>query len=108
MQVKTACTGAPTSANYTVSPISGITIDGANVLVTGNDSGACGNGHILDTGAARRPMTLLWNEDANVIVPQFEGGSFTLSNITQAAPQTFASGDNIVFTVRLPITEWNG
>lgn len=111
--IKVAVSGAPTSAALVLTLPTGRTINTAALPnTTADQSNLLPNSEvgILDSGtveivggvqyASSTTVAVLYTNDA--------AAGVELEAVTQAAPMTFASGDSITISFRVPIAEWAG
>jgi hypothetical protein len=112
VRIKTALTGAPTTANYAVRLPVGLTIDTSKLI-----NAAQPETDTLGTAIIKAAGT---NYFGNVVYDSVEGtanalsvqalaasGSYTnTAQVTQAVPGTFANGDWVLIRASVPITGW--
>lgn len=103
--------GAPTSANLTVNLPSGYVIDTTKVLETASNIVEFGDGVIFDSGTGQASLSAKYSSSTALAITYLDvtsvGASNTFSNVTQAAPMTFANGDYVFVHVRVPIAGWS-
>jgi hypothetical protein len=106
--------GAPTSATLTLNIPGGRTVDTTKLARTAgqNERAYIGAGYDGDTGTANRPTFQLWYDFTNNNITVNYLSALTASapvgaSVTQAAPQTWASGDWMSLTFELPISGWS-
>lgn len=99
--------GAPDTANLEVNPPDGVTVDEAKLLTSGNRP-VVGYGMVVDNGTANRGnVVCTWDYTANqVFIYVCTTQPNTVTQITQAVPQTFATGDSVLVRFTLPVTGW--
>lgn len=106
--------GAPTSATLTLNIPGGRTVDATKLARTAgqNERAYIGAGYDGDTGTANRPTFQLWYDFTSNHITVNYLSAITASapvgaSVTQAAPQTWASGDWMSLTFELPISGWS-
>lgn len=111
VQIKIATTGAPTSANLTVNLPSGLVMDTTKLLVNSLDEKLPGSaGNIFDNGTTFFDVDAYYFSTTAVLVKAADASSTyvrTISTVTQAVPMTWASGDNLSLSFRVPIVGWS-
>lgn len=102
--IKVATSGAPTSANLTVNlPI---TIDTAKMTTT-DFSAPLGQLLANDSGTTGYNGWVTYSSSTAVGCKIFVSGTETaFSNVTQAAPFTFGSGDSLTLKFDVPVSGW--
>jgi len=112
IQYKLALSGAPTSANLTVNLPTGLTIDSSKMADTTGGVNPVGQVVIYDASAAAsanvKHGAALYSTTSVIAVNTYSPTNDDYSSVTQASPVTFASGDIINISVRVPIAEWAG
>lgn len=107
LQVNLALGGAPTSATLTVNMPTGYTIDTTRLANSTANAGFIGMGR----GKCAGTFGGFWvgyNSTTSVDVRYTSSGTTgAVGAVTQAAPATFASGDNIDLWFKAPITGWS-
>tara|TARA_R110000803_G_C11989469_1_gene321884 strand:+ start:35472 stop:39056 length:3585 start_codon:yes stop_codon:yes gene_type:complete len=112
-EVYVSLTGAPTSADLKVELPLGYQVDeSAMVGDSGNTRRIDGGVWILDNGVINYVgiPTYKLGDSTTTITLQTQNASGTYlswSAITQIAPQTFATGDRVLVTFRVPIAGWS-
>jgi hypothetical protein len=107
-EILVSVSGAPTSASLEVDLPSGFVIDTAKLSSSDNtNSNALPSSlsTVKDFGTANYPSSQVVYVDTNTVRPTYDNGSIA-SNITQAAPITFASGDFVRLSFKVPIVGW--
>jgi hypothetical protein len=97
--------GAPNSTQFFFNLPSGLTID--TTSLSGSDNESLGFAWLNDSGTAANRVFAVVRPDSSSdqLVRLVASGS---SNVTQAVPFTFASGDEIDLFFSVPIAEWSG
>ena len=103
----TVAGGAPGSGNLTVTLPSGYSIDTAKILGTVQYSVAMGTGQIIDSGSGAHVIQPSYNNATSVGLLYQSALSGGQSVVTPTAPITFASGDTVEVTFRVPIVGWS-
>lgn len=109
IDIKVACSGAPTSAALTVDLPSGLTIDTAKLVDAVAGQTMIGMAEIIDAGVAFYMGAVLYSDTDTMAVRYMDdaAAAVTINGLTQAAPITFGNGDYVLIKVRgLPITGW--
>lgn len=108
-EMRLLLSGAPTSATLTVNIPNSLTIDTTRLPDQTNNQSILGNVTILDSGTAKFTGIALYNNATSLVIryQKDNGTAVTHSNVTQAAPMTFTSSDEIHISFRLPITGWS-
>lgn len=114
MQVRTrlALAGAPTSATLTVAYVpSGFTIDTAK-LTSSSSAGSVPMGYavVVSAGSVYTANAYYYSstEVRLATLSNGSGSAHVLTNVTQASPGTFASGDSVeIFFPSIPIQGWS-
>lgn len=112
MEVKTlvSISGTPTSASLTVNLPTGYTIDTAKLVSTNSnavhDGSSCS---ILDNGSASYSCHVFYSSTSAVaiVINNVSSTYPSIADVTQAVPMTFASGDFVRLSYRVPITGWS-
>ena len=110
-RVKAICTGTPAGATFTASIPSGLTIDTAKLVSTGQTAnmGIC---YILDSGTVQLPAFLRYSSTSVVSAAYWDDAAVGVqdtSSVTEAAPFVFGINDVVDLTILLtPITNWEG
>jgi hypothetical protein len=108
--IKVSLTGAPTATSLIITMPAGRTIDTA---LLANSVFTAGNGlpgqkvTIIDTGTATYDG-MAGLVSATTIQITYLDASAIYQGVTQAAPMTFANGDSITISFRVPIVEFSG
>lgn len=97
--------GAPTAATLTIGLPSGLTIDTAKLPSTSTNSGAFGAARIYDSGTAQYAGTVMYQNTTTVTVSYQGTGS--LGWVTNTAPMSFTTGDEVDVEFMVPITGWS-
>lgn len=110
-QIKIDVTGTPTTASLTIDLPTGRTIDTSKLpgTATGN-SLPYSNGTIRDSGAGTYVANISYS-DTNTVAIFYEddaAAGVAVSAVTQAAPVTFANGDDLFLFFKVPISELAG
>lgn len=102
-QVKVATSGAPTSANLTITLAE--TIDTAKLVNTAGAEMRIGDGTVADSAAAYYPVGVYYASSTTVSVyAQNASGTYlTLGAVTQAVPITFGASDSVSIMFKVPI-----
>lgn len=103
--VKIAVAGAPTSATLTVNLPSGYTIDTA-AGDADTDNYVLGNVSILDSGTNTFPGRVRYSSTSALEIDYITSAD-VFAAVTQAAPMTFASGDEVHLEFEVPISGWS-
>lgn len=105
-QVNIALAGAPTSAALTVNLPTGYSIDTNRLTNSTTGANRLGIGGGKSAGGF---VTFLvgYNSTSSVELRYQSSITATASTVTQAAPATFASGDNVAFWFKVPIAGWS-
>lgn len=107
LQVNVSVGGAPTSATLDINMPSGYTID-TNKLATAAANGGSVVGQIaIQDANAVDWVGFVRVQDASTLRCLYVDGSSNQQLITQAAPMTWASGDNLGLWARVPISGWS-
>lgn len=108
-QVKVQVSGAPTSATLSVNLPSGHVID-TNKLLIGTENEQLGIATIFDNGTAFYTGIVEIGTTSSTVKVRYSSVSGSLialnSDVTQAAPMTWASGDYVHMIFRVPIVGW--
>lgn len=107
VHAQVAVTGAPTSATLTINLPSGLSID-TSKLPSDLTRHALGIGMIIDAGTNTFHSMVRYNSTTSVQVNSY-GASGTYSDeqpVTQAVPMTFANGDLVTVSWKVPISGW--
>jgi len=111
LDVLLVLSAAPTTATLTINIPSGFVIDTALTLSTSAASAIPGKSVILDSGNVNQHSTVGYNSTTVIqpfVLSNDAGTRVGLANITQAAPITFASGDEIGLAgVRVALVGWS-
>lgn len=104
-----ALSGAPTSASLTITLMTGVVIDTANMTAS-----AAGVTPFLsrvtcfDAAPESYDGAVYYNSTTTLAIKKDDGDG-TISAVTQAAPFTFATGDSVQWSVRdIPVVGWRG
>jgi hypothetical protein len=107
LQVKVALSGAPTSATLTINMPTSISIDTAKLIGSTQFVPYLGNGIAYDVSALTTyPAGLAYSSSTVVSSTTTTAATSNFVGITQAAPFTFATGDEINFLFTVPVTNW--
>jgi hypothetical protein len=110
IHVNIALAGAPNSASLTINMPSGLTIDTTKILDTGGNDEPVGDAHLVDGGNQYIGRTG-YSSTSSVFVtydnPDDANNRTLSSNVTQAAPFTFGSGDSVSADFIVPISGWS-
>lgn len=107
IEVNVAITGTPTTASLRVSIPSGLTIDTGKLSSMAGTESMMGMCYIQDAGVQKYPPAKLEYFNTTTMALYYNPTATTEAAITQAAPFTFANGDNIKLTsFAIPITGW--
>lgn len=106
VQSKLALAGAPTSAALTINIPSGFTIDTAKLASSTQNLAKVGIGGGKSAGTGIQ-VIVAYNTTTSVDVRYQSAVTATSTAVTQAAPATFASGDEINVTYHVPIVGWS-
>lgn len=102
--VRLTLSGAPTSATLTINLPSGLSIDTTDIASTSYDN-------VLGVGGANRggsgTTVFPYYNSSTAVVIAYDTGSGTYGAVTQAAPTTWANGDFIHVTFKVPIAGWS-
>lgn len=113
-EVKIATSGAPTSAELSLTLPTGRTIDTTKLAdTTSGSSNPIPNstGRIYDYGTAIYLAGVVYVNTTTVAIQYCDdaaGGVVTNNPVSQAAPMTFANNDTVTVSFRVPIAEWAG
>ena len=106
-RIKIVLTGAPTSTSLTINLPR--TIDTTKLNSTpGSTNQNVGVGMVLDSGTNNHPLGV-WVTTSTSVSPSVFNTSSTYGSgafVTQAVPITFASGDEVYITFKVPIVGW--
>lgn len=106
VQVKIALTGAPTAAALAVDIPSGFTIDTAKIVDTTGFNVPFGMGAGLLSGAGKN-YQVLYSDNNTVAVVYQSALTATQTQVTNAAPASYANGDVITLNFSVPISGWS-
>lgn len=108
LDVQTILSGAPDSANYRINIPGSLSVNEAKMQIeSGGNGKLIGHCYVLDSGTGRRIAFPSYEDSNDVVELQYADTGFLLSTVTNTTPQTFASGDKILWTAKLPIDGWN-
>lgn len=113
-QVRIVLSGAPNAAALSVNLPSGLTVDTAKILITSSLQ-PLGRGKLQDAGTdIFEDIWICYGSTGAVmvsygLVAATSGTEAQLNSrqVSDTAPVTFASGDNITFTYSVPISGWS-
>lgn len=97
-------TGTPTSASLTITLPH--TIDTTKMEADVNNNGTLGIGSMHDSGTSFRALRVGYSSTTAVSVFYDNAANSFMSAVTQAAPVSFASGDQIDLFFKVPILGW--
>jgi hypothetical protein len=112
IQIKTALTGAPTTASYAVRIPAGLQFDTANMANASQlETFPWGQAIIKAAGTNYYGFVMYDSVEGTknaltVYVPNVAATYPTYAQVTQAVPGTFANGDWVLINATLPITGW--
>lgn len=111
INVKIVTAGAPTSATLTINQPANMPVIDTTKLAQATGIGALPHSSctILDSGTRQFNAAMIYVSTSAVqpITPS-DAGLATANNVSQAAPMTWANGDNLICSWAVPITGWNG
>lgn len=103
--VKLALAGAPTSANLEIDIPFSLIISLADLPGAADANGFLSVGSCSSAGLIY-PVFVVYSTTTKVLLRAAADSTRKLSPVTQAVPDTFGSGDFIVFNLTVPITGW--
>ena len=108
-EIRLLLAGAPTSATLTVNIPNSLTIDTTKLPDQTNSATSLGNVTILDSGSAKYTGIATYNSATSLVIrnQKDNGTAVTHTNVTQAAPVTFAVNDEIHISFAVPIANWS-
>lgn len=110
IEVKVSTSGAPTSAALSINMPNGLVVDTSKLASATAGDVYVGVGNATDNGVAAYPCWVYQASSGTVLTPTFgvaSGANLTSgSNVTQAAPFTFGSGDFVTIRAKVPIVGW--
>ena len=108
-EIRLLLAGAPTSATLTVNIPNSLTIDTTKLPDQTNSATSLGNVTILDSGSAKYTGIATYNSATSLVIryQKDNATAVTHTNVTQAAPVTFAVNDEIHISFAVPIANWS-
>lgn len=114
VQVGIDLTGAPNSAALTINIPTGLTIDTTKLVNSTTTIPQVGIGTVRDTGINNYPITVHYNSTTSVAVTAQRTVAGTNpvnidsgSQVTQAVPFSFNTGDQVQIDFKVPIVGWS-
>lgn len=113
IQLRVAVSGAPTSATLTVNLPSGMVIDTTKFIQSGasyDEKLPGSSGRILDNGSTYFDADAFYSSTTAVLIKANDAtATYTrnIGNVTQIVPMTWASGDEVNVSFRVPIVGWS-
>lgn len=106
VQTNIALAGAPTSANLTINLPSGYTIDTAKLANGTGTLFSLGSATIITGGSSVGYFGGLFYNSTTSLLVKSTRNTADFATVTQAVPGTFASGDGLNISYRVPIATW--
>lgn len=106
LETLSTCSGATTSANYTISLPSGYTID-TSKLATITAETNFGVGALKDNGISQYAVTQVYYNSSTTVAIARDSGSGQNGGISNTTPFTFGSGDTVYLRFSVPILGWS-
>lgn len=106
--ITVATSGAPTSANLTVTLNNSLTIDTAKISQTAAGIAPRGTLLVRDAGTKTVGGAVVYNSSTTVQAYWYNPATYVVTNpVAHNDPMTFASGDSVNMTFQVPISGWN-